>query len=435
MTATEALRAFAGLDPSQLTDDMLDALAKALSTDDCDAAARARGHRIRGRALLLRGRITEARAELQRARSLAGHDHAIAAEVWADLGVIHHQLREMDEAREHYETALALGDDPIGRGRTIGNLGALEHDLRRFDAAVERYEEAIAIFRAMGHERLEGTFLANLAVLLQEMGASQRARATYILALEKLDQRDVRLEAITRSNLGLLHHELGSLDEARECHEQALALFGRVTDTRSEGLCLGRLAMVHAAMGHPDEARARCERAERLLRACGDRVSLQVLELFRAYVDVAASTDPALTRERLARARCLAAHNDDARTTVRMIEASLARDGSEPRVLVVGSEARWLTPPGGKTLDLGSRHVLRRLLWRLVEKHRVFPGEGLTLDELREAGWPGDRVALLESQNRVHVALTELRRRGLRTCLQRQGGRYMIDPGLRVEVQ
>jgi tetratricopeptide (TPR) repeat protein len=396
-----------------------------------DRDARVKERREKGRELLLQGHLDLARAEIQQALHLAG-DRPVAAELHADLGVVHHQLREMDAARARYEMALTLADEPIVRARALGNLGAMEHDVRNFDAALAGYEEAIAMFRAMGHEQLEGTFLANMAVLLQEVGATPRARTTYALALERLSLTDPRLEAITRSNLGLLHHELGELEDARTCHEQALILFRRVTDVRSEGLCLGRLAMAHAALGRREDATSFCEQGETLVRATHDWVAASVMELFRAYVELPS----ALTGERLARARALVSQNDDARTVLRLIEAALARESPATLpVLVIGPDASWVTSPDGATTDLRARRLLQRLLLRLAENHRARPGEGMTLDELRKAGWPGERPLPATALNRVHVALTELRRRGLRSCLQREGTRYRIDPGVRVELR
>ena len=101
---------------------------------------------------------------------------------------------------------------------------------------------------------------------------------------------------------------------------------------------------------------------------------------------------------------------------------------------MVGPEATWFIAPGGATHDLASRQVLRRLLLRLVESHREARGEGISLDALREAGWPGEAVMHGAAVNRVHVALTELRRRGLKPWLLHKQGRYLLDPSLRVDV-
>ena len=437
--ARDALAALTRMDPSVLTDALLERLERVLAqtSNEDDRALRSRGHRTLARALLLRGKVEPARAELERALELAPREaRGLAADLWADIGVLEHQRGDLEHARACYEKALGLGDEKVARARFVGNLGTINHDARLFDEALARYEEAIASFRAAGERQLEGTFLTNMAILLHETGAPSRARATFHLALERLERTSAkRMEAIARTNLGLLCHELGDLDAARACHEQALALFRRVTDVRSEGLCLGRLAMTLAAQGHHHDAAARCERAERTLRSVDDFAALEVWELFRAYVDLVRTRDGVLAREQLLHARVLTSRSDDARTTMRLIERELVRDGAAARVLVVGPDASWFVPPDDTQHDLGNRHVLRRLLLRLVEHHRAAPGAGLTLDELRVAGWPDERVTAVAALNRVHVALTELRRRGLRSCLQRAESRYLIDPSVRIELR
>jgi predicted ATPase len=423
------------LDPSLLSDRLVDLVG--------DAALGARGRRVRGRALQLRGRLDEARGELERAAASA--DDAMRGALLADLGVLHHQLRELDAATAAYEEASILhrnAGDRAAEARCTGNLGAIHHDARRYDEAIDHYQRALADFRATGQHRMEGIFLTNMAVLLQEQGAMARARATYRAALDRLAATgDHRLEAITRSNLGLLAHETGDAEEARCCHERALATLRDVVDVRSEALALGRLAIALADLGRLDEARASLRRAERLLAGTGDRVSLGVLGLYRAYVDLEDGAGEEFVRDRIdeARAPAFAASSslldlcDDARTAVRLIDARLAGAGCG-EVLVVGPEAAWFTLPGGHTQDLASRRVLRRLLLRLVESHRAARGEGVSLEALREAGWPGETVLHAAAVNRVHVALTELRRRGLKPWLLHRQGRYLLDPSLRVDL-
>jgi hypothetical protein len=235
---------------------------------------------------------------------------------------------------------------------------------------------------------------------------------------------------------------MGDAEEALRCHEGALATLRDVVDVRSEALALGRLAIALADLGRLDEAGASLRRAERLLAGTGDRVSLGVLGLYRAYVDLEAGAGEEFVRDRVdeARAPAFAAGSslldlcDDARTAVRLIDARLAGGSADGGVLVVGPDAEWFTLPGGRTQDLASRRVLRRLLLRLVESHRDARGEGVSLDALREAGWPGEAVLHAAAVNRVHVALTELRRRGLKPWLLHRQGRYLLDPSLRVDL-
>jgi hypothetical protein len=237
---------------------------------------------------------------------------------------------------------------------------------------------------------------------------------------------------------------VGDLEGALANHERALVAFREVVDPCSEGLCRGRLAMALAASGRDAEARSTARHADRLLHI-DDPVAISVLRLFEVFIDAAAGDAPEVTvRERLAEVRAcpivegaaLVDLSDDARTAVRLIESFLATRGARgpTDVLLVGPDARWFTPPAGGTFDLGRRDVLRRLFVRLVEQHRRAPAEGLSLDALREAGWPREQMSTSAAVNRVHVALTELRRRGLKRCLLRKQDKYLLDPAIRVDL-
>jgi predicted ATPase len=438
------------LEPSRAPRALVELLGQALADAERQGwppGLLAGGHRIEGRILQLRGRLADARATLERALALSAGDESLAAEIWGDLGLLHHQRRSVAEARACYDRALALHErlgEAEGMARTRGHLGALLHDTRRYEEALVKYDEALAGFRAVGDRRREGIFLTNKAVLLQERGAFPAARTAYLGGLARLAPTgDRRLEGITLTNLGFLDHEVGDLEAASANHQRALAAFRDVVDPCSEGLCLGRLAMAVAALGRADEARGCLRRGERLLAHIDDPIALGVLRHFEVFVDVAAgAATEAAVRGRLDELRAdtivdgatLVELSDDARAAVRLTLALLAARGAHARtgVLLVGPGACWFTPPEGDTCDLGRRDILRRLFLRLVEQHRAAPAEGLSLDALREAGWPRERIIESAAANRIHVALTELRRRGLRRCLIRRQDKYLLDPALHV---
>jgi len=63
-----------------------------------------------------------------------------------------------------------------------------------------------------------------------------------------------------------------------------------------------------------------------------------------------------------------------------------------------------------------------------VERHREAPGTALTTQDLLQAGWPGERLVAEAGVNRVYVALTQLRRMGLRSVLEHSEGGYRLAP-------
>lgn len=428
----------------------------------------ARALSARARALSARAPTEESLRDLERALTLA-HDagaDALEGSVLTDLGVLHHQRRDIARARGCYEAALAMHrrtSDRRAEGRVLGDLGALHHDVGEYQAASAHYAQALVIFRAAGDERLEGTFLTNLGVLDQEQGRLDEARSRYEQALRVLERvGDARIAAITRSNLSNLHHERGDADAARAGLAQAAAALREVGDLRSEALCIARLGAACATLGRIDEARAHLDAAEAQLDRLGDPVALGVAQVHRAFLDLAearradatgrgaeASAHVARAVAAVERARrppqpgaaSPAELSDDVRAALRLLDPALARVSAQgpggitfrPDALTVGPGATWYRTPQGSLHDLRQRRSARLILEHLVTHHPAGPGRGAALDALREAAWPGEKMTAAAATNRVQVAIADLRKRGLKSCLVRRDDGYALDPGLAVQ--
>ncbi|MCH9681802.1 MAG: tetratricopeptide repeat protein [Deltaproteobacteria bacterium] len=430
---------------------------------------RVRALRARSKARLMQGQTAAANRDLESALLAARDEPALQAEVQADQGMYHHQRRELDRAQPIYEQALeharAAGARAI-EGRVLGNLGALCHDRHELGEARRIYHEALELLRAEGDARFEAIHVCNLGVLELEHGEADRARAHFDASRELLSPLgDRRLLAIVLGNLGTLEHMQGQLQAARQCHDEALTILREVGDRRSEALCLSRLGRATAALGWAEDAGGCLSAAGRLLGRFPDPMVEATVRLDRGFVDVALAAkggDEAAghlrrARERIAEAtaaqgdvpawveRC-----DDIRFAVQLLEQALkASEPSETTLpaetpasgpsarnasaLLVGEQGRWLQLPGGDAHDLRRRKALRLILVRLAEEHRAKPGAGLPLEALLEAGWPGERVMPSAGANRVYVALTALRKLGLRKALLSQEDGYLLDPALPIE--
>ncbi len=426
-----------------------------------------RGLRARAKARTMQGRITAAQHDLDDAlaRAEAAGDGALQAEVLVDRGVHHHQRREVDEARALYARALErarAADAQAIEGRVLGNLGALSHDRAELDTARTRYGEALEVLRAVGDARLEAIHVCNLGTLELEHGHADRARAHFEASRELLQPLgDRRLLAIVLGNLGTLEHMQGDPRAARQCHDDALTILREVGDRRSEALCLSRLARADAALGWTDDAVGCLAAADRLLGRFPDPMVAATVGLDRGFVDLAharqataearhedAARHVAQARERIAEVRAQQGEDppwidrcDDIRFAVRLLEQALTQLAPAPlspqvrseTALVIGRDGRWLQTPGDEPKDLRRRKAMRFILVRLADEHRANPGAGLSLEVLLEAGWPGERVMPSAGANRVYVALTTLRKLGLRKVLLSQDDGYLIDPALPVE--
>lgn len=97
--------------------------------------------------------------------------------------------------------------------------------------------------------------------------------------------------------------------------------------------------------------------------------------------------------------------------------------------LYVGPDTSWIAGPSGERHRLG--RSLRLIVDALVARHRN-AGPPLTVAELLEAGWPGERPIAQAGANRVHVEMNRLRNMGLRDILECPGDGYRLAPQTRV---
>jgi len=405
--------------------------------------------RARGRAAQLQGRTGDARPDLKAALEMAGArgDRQEAVNALTDLGVLSHQERRLDDARELYERALGQLEGLVGvserwlltrRGRLLGNLAAVHHDERRLDDARVAYDRALASIRRADDPRLEGIFLSNLALLDQEQGDLSAAEARLDAAVGLLSRQDRRLVGVAQGNLGAVLMEAGRLAEAETALQDAADVLATVGDERSLGLCEARLAALDALRGQTRQARQGADRARLRLAAIGDATALGAAEMALACAEMAeavASVAQGKNADRLveqARARVtanvdVAERSDDVRTLVRVMEAIAAGIATDRHALVVGDEAAWLRAPDGSVLDLSRRQTLRQIVQRLLRQRTEAPGIGLSLEDLREAGWPGEQMAPASAKNRVYVAVATLRKQGLGELLVRGDDGYRLD--------
>jgi len=77
---------------------------------------------------------------------------------------------------------------------------------------------------------------------------------------------------------------------------------------------------------------------------------------------------------------------------------------------------------------------LRRITLRLVERHQSGASVSLTMWDLLEAGWPGERPAIGAGANRVYVAIARLRGMGLRDSIERFEDGYRIAPAATIRI-
>jgi hypothetical protein len=97
----------------------------------------------------------------------------------------------------------------------------------------------------------------------------------------------------------------------------------------------------------------------------------------------------------------------------------------------VAADGSWFRPAGGDRVDLSRRRVLRRVLAGLAARQGSAAEGALTVSDLLAAGWPGESPKGSSGRARVHVAIADLRKLGLRDALQtvphEGGSAYRLD--------
>lgn len=89
------------------------------------------------------------------------------------------------------------------------------------------------------------------------------------------------------------------------------------------------------------------------------------------------------------------------------LRSAIRRQHGEQRV---DPDGNWFTTVANERVELDHRPTLKRIVASLALK------QVRSIDELIEAGWPGEIVSYESGKNRLHVAISTLRRLGL-TCL------------------
>jgi hypothetical protein len=98
------------------------------------------------------------------------------------------------------------------------------------------------------------------------------------------------------------------------------------------------------------------------------------------------------------------------------------------RSIFVARDGEYFTVSGGARIDLSSKGPLRRIFRAIVTAHRTSPSRGLTVNEVFDAGWFGERAQPEALAGRVYSAISKLRRMGLGDVLARTDAGYLLDP-------
>ena len=98
------------------------------------------------------------------------------------------------------------------------------------------------------------------------------------------------------------------------------------------------------------------------------------------------------------------------------------------RSLFVARDGAYFSVSGGARVDLHTKGPLRRIFRAIVKAHRDQPHRSLTVNEVFDAGWSGEKASPDALAGRVYTAISKLRRMGLSEVLLRVEAGYQLAP-------
>src|SRR5262249_26212399 len=146
---------------------------------------------------------------------------------------------------------------------------------------------AIPIFLAAGEEEAQTIALLNLGMIDHEQGLFDQAKERFEQTIERAKMLgDLRTVAMTCGLLGVCLQEAGRLPDARLRYAEALSLYRDQQRSPYQGMVAGWLGALEAGLGRLHQARRCFEEAE----ACRDlsyRTFSTIFSLCAGHLDLA----------------------------------------------------------------------------------------------------------------------------------------------------
>jgi CHAT domain-containing protein/Tfp pilus assembly protein PilF len=305
------------------------------------------------------------------------------------------------------------------QGVTLNNLGGLHQQLGEPEEALRCFEQALALLRASGRPRAEVDALNNLARLRLQMGEPQEALRLFGEARERARATGHRRgEAAVLANLAELHVRLGAPADALAYLDPALRLFRELGDRRQEAIVLTQLGRALLELGRAREARARLDEAAQVWTAVDDR-SGRAFTLCESADVALALDDPVRALEALATALELFRAAEDrpgqAAALDRIGHARLAQGDAVPAAAAFRAALDLRTRMGdrlGRGRTLAGLGEAAAALGDLEEARANLEDALAALEDLRGATLRRDlRVSLVASNRAASERLVEVQMR------------------------
>jgi CHAT domain-containing protein/Flp pilus assembly protein TadD len=174
-------------------------------------------------------------------------------------GMILARLGRSEEARRHYEEALAAlrgSGNPGTEASSLNNLALIDIDRGELQSATAELAEALQKARGAGDRTTEAKALNNLGYAYDQLAERQKALQYYQQVLDLARASSQRpLEALALNNLGVAYSSLGDHEAALKHYHQALAVIQTLSGHPNEEKTLINLGQTLVHTGGYEEAR------------------------------------------------------------------------------------------------------------------------------------------------------------------------------------
>ncbi|MCQ4164957.1 diguanylate cyclase [Tahibacter harae] len=235
---------------------------------------------------------------LERARRLGLMRAHAAAEGY--LGVVARRRGNLEQARQHQETALALRrsqGDRAGEAQVLMNLGTVHRDLGDFARALELQIAALELRRTLGsREKLDLSY-RNIALLYREIEDTEQAKANFEAALASSEANlDPQSMAGALGSYASFSNDIGDAAAALTMAEQARAIDASIGNRPYVGLENVEIGRALIRLGRDEEARAVLEQALATGRELKHREITGGALLYLGRIALRAGDEPLATR-------------------------------------------------------------------------------------------------------------------------------------------
>ena len=318
------------------------------------------------------------------------------------------------EAMETFEQAEREAATLPARGLRESLLiyrGIVHHGFQRLPAAELAYVEAMKVAEGTASNGTTAMCLGMLGILRLEQGDLPAARELLSSACEKVERWDLRLRGLFEGFRAAACALEGDLPEARDAMATTVAAIGDHPLLRHTYSILTiplQVANRQAAGTDLDQARSAAVLAIRAATAFEGVLPWDIRVPARIVRRALGLTEPPPS---------------DANSPT-----------AAPTILTVQRRGDWFELAPGERISLERRASLRRVLSRLAEARVRTPKEPVPFSTLVAAGWPGERILERAGRSRLHVAISTLRRLGLRDLIHSNDSGYLLDPSVEVIV-